>query len=1119
MPSVNYSINHKEEVIAPNTKDRLGVTTLVAIMEPATESQSARAYKQPLRSRPSNKIKVLLDSGSDGDLIFLPKGEDKPFPYLARQVPKSWHTSNGSFQTTGRGKIRVKFFEYSNSKEYLLQPDIVEYKEADMTKPGFDLILGSNTLKELGIVLDFRTKEITADDISLPMRDINKLKTRATVEKAWTMNNSIYQETSKELQSALEATKRLIKILDAKYEKADLRAIVRDNCTHLSGPEQARLLELLQEFEELFSGKLGDWDCKPVSLQLKEGAQPYHGRSFPIPKKHIEITKREVQRLCDLGVLKWQDDSEWASPTFIIPKKDNTVRVVSDFREVNRRIVRKPFPIPKISTVLQELEGFTYAIALDLNMGYYTIRLDPDASKICTIIFPRGKYSYLRLPMGVACSPDIFQAKMSELMATLEFVQTYLDDLLCISKGNLEDYLTKLRRVFIRLRDAGLTVNARKSSFCAVETEYLGYVLSRDGIKPQPKKVQAILALTPPQNVKQLRRFLGMVQYYRDIWARRSEILAPLTNLVGECGHTKVTRANKTKKKPWHWDDIHQQAFDTVKATIARDVTLAYPDYSQGFEIYTDSSKFQLGAVITQHNRPLAFFSRKLSQAQQKYRVTEQELLAIVETLKEFKGMIWGQQITVYTDHKNLMQDALGLTSDRVYRWRLLLEEYGPTIVYIKGIHNTVADAISRLDYGPVTDDRSTWMTFAQSWCYHNTTLPEASLATTQESMNQVFANRNEEDSIYPLTTREIAEAQQEDESLLNKGYSTQLVVNIKVLCKDGKMVIPKSLQHRAVAWFHHYLQHPGTTHLEETLCLSMYWKGLRTTVQSHVKKCHSCQVNKRRQLKYGKLPPKLAITNPWEALCVDLIGPYTFKGKDKTQIDFMCVTMIDPATSWFEIVELPVSQLQKLDIPMGTKGQRSKDAHVQPQQPYFDKTSATVGTLINRTWFSRYPRSQYIIYDNGSEFKLHFETLCDSYGLKRKPTSVRNPQANAILERVHQTIMAMLRTAELDMADTISESDIADFLTNATWAVRSTYHTILKTSPGAAIFGRDMLFDVPYIADWSQIGEYRQRQTDRNTRQENASRIDWDYQPGDKVLLRKDGILRKTESRYDSDP
>ena len=177
------------------------------------------------------------------------------------------------------------------------------------------------------------------------------------------------------------------------------------------------MLKLLQEFEELFDGTLGDWDCNTVSLQLKEGAQPYHGRLFPIPK-NMWRQKEEIQRLCNLEVLKWQADSEWASPTFIIPKKDNTVRVVSDFREINKRIVRKPFPIPKISTVLQELEGFTYATALDLNMGYYTIRLDPDASKMCTIILPWGKYSYLRLPMGVACSSDIFQAKMSHHFAS-----------------------------------------------------------------------------------------------------------------------------------------------------------------------------------------------------------------------------------------------------------------------------------------------------------------------------------------------------------------------------------------------------------------------------------------------------------------------------------------------------------------------------------------------------------------------------------------------------------------------------------------------------------------------------------------------------------------------------
>ncbi len=145
--------------------------------------------------------------------------------------------------------------------------------------------------------------------------------------------------------------------------------------------------------------------------------------------------------MCKLGVLERQPESEWALPSFIIPKKDKTVRFLSDNWEVNKRLVRTPFPIAKISTVLQEIKGFFYATTLDLNMGYYTIRLDPDASNICTIIFPWGKYSYKRLPMGIAGSPDIFQGEMLELMETLEYVRTYLDDLLCISKLSLEDHL------------------------------------------------------------------------------------------------------------------------------------------------------------------------------------------------------------------------------------------------------------------------------------------------------------------------------------------------------------------------------------------------------------------------------------------------------------------------------------------------------------------------------------------------------------------------------------------------------------------------------------------------------------------------------------------------------
>jgi hypothetical protein len=224
----------------------------------------------------------------------------------------------------------------------------------------------------------------------------------------------------------------------------------------------------------------------------------------------------EIKWLCNIGVLEWQLSSQWALSTFIIPKKDSTLHTISDFREPNKHIVRKPYPIPQISMILQELEGFAYATALDLNTGYYTIRLDPTASKMCTIIFPWGMYSYERLPIGFGGSAGIFQAQTMDLMASLEFVRAYMDNLLIITRGILDKHLQKMETVLTRLCDASLKVNVAKLLFCVHEIEYLGYTLTRYGIKPQPKKVHAILAQNLPNNVEELRHFLGMVQYY---WA------------------------------------------------------------------------------------------------------------------------------------------------------------------------------------------------------------------------------------------------------------------------------------------------------------------------------------------------------------------------------------------------------------------------------------------------------------------------------------------------------------------------------------------------------------------------------------------------------------------------
>jgi hypothetical protein len=224
-----------------------------------------------------------------------------------------------------------------------------------------------------------------------------------------------------------------------------------------------------------------------------------------------------------------------------------------------------------------------------------------------------------------------------------------------------------------------------------------------------------------------------------------------------------------------------------------------------------------------------------------------------------------------------------------------------------------------------------------------------------------------------------------------------------------------------------------------------------------------------------------------------------------------MALTMIDPASSWFEIAELPVvEQLRRQTV-------NSKELLIADE--IFDKTFECIAKLVNMTWLCRYPQCCYLIYDSGSEFKLHFKYLCESYGIECKPTTVENPQANCILECVHQVLGQMLRTAEIDMADSVTPNDTNAFLDNAAWAICSTYHTVFEASPGAAIFERDMIFDIPFVADWHKTGEQRQSLTNCGNQHKNAKRIDYDYKVGDKVLLINEGILCKAESVYSKEP
>jgi hypothetical protein len=295
-------------------------------------------------------------------------------------------------------------------------------------------------------------------------------------------------------------------------------------------------------------------------------------------------------------------------------------------------------------------------------------------------------------------------------------------------------------------------------------------------------------------------------------------------------------------------------------------------------------------------------------------------------------------------------------------RWRLIIEEFGPELVYLQGKKNVVADALSRID----TNDSS---------------------YDTENTPNEVFATDDLPQDIFPLTYKLISEHQNFDAPLLQKirDKTPDYTVNIyrgggktrELVTFKGKIVIPQSLQRRCVEWYHVTLCHPGETRTEQTIRQHFYWHNLRKDVATVCRTCPTCQLTKRKTIKYGHLPAKEAESEPWEILCVDTIGPYKIKIKNsKNNYELSCLTMIDPATGWFEMVRIP------------------------------DKTAISVAQKAELTWFTRYPWPQRIIYDRGTEFLKEFLVMiCDDYGIALSPITTRNPQANAIIERAHQTM------------------------------------------------------------------------------------------------------------------
>ena len=494
-------------------------------------------------------LRTLLDTGTSKSIILSNYVTLSQISSSEKLGTTTWTTMGGEFTTNKMANVNFRIPEFSTSKS-IVWPCHVDESRAPKNTP-YDLILGLDFLSTLGFVLDFEKGKLRWGEVEVEMNEKGVIKDEYARETIHAMATS-----PSHLQ---EAEARQAKILDADYSKVEIDDYI-ESLDYLDQSQKGDLLRTLKKFPVLFGGGLGRLNIKPIHLEVKEGARPYHAKSFNIPKAYKPMTKKEIVQFEKLGIWKRVLSSAWTAGTFIQPKKTGDVRVLTDFRKLNEYLIRKPHPLPKISDLLQKLEGFRWATAIDLSMGYYHIPLDEYSQSLCGTVMPWGLYQYTVLPMGLSNAPDIFQSTMSRLLGDLEWCQVYIDDILITSSGSYEEHMERLAIVLDRLQEAGFRANVRKCFFAKDRVEYLGYEISRQGIHPQPKKVEAILKMQPPTTKRQLRRFLGMVNYYRDMWRRRSHILAPLTALC-------------SKTVTWKWTDECSKSFESIKRVIARETS------------------------------------------------------------------------------------------------------------------------------------------------------------------------------------------------------------------------------------------------------------------------------------------------------------------------------------------------------------------------------------------------------------------------------------------------------------------------------------------------------------------------------------------------------------------
>ena len=445
-------------------------------------------------------------------------------------------------------------------------------------------------------------------------------------------------------------------------------------------------------YPNLFTG-LGKLDGE-YSIQLEDGAKSYAltvHRRVAIPL--MQLVKEELERMEKLGVIsRVSEPTEWCAGMVVVPKGNKKVRICVDLTHLNKSVRRERHLLPAVEQSLAQLAGARVFSTLDANSGFWQIPLDRKSALLTTtFITPFGRYCFHRLPFGITSAPEHFQRRMSDILTGLEEVVGMMDDVL-VHGRTTEEHDECLDKVLQKLEEAGLTLNRQKCHFSKPQVKFLGQIVDKDGVRPDPEKVQAIQDVQPPQNVGDVRRFLGMCNHLSKFSPNLAEKTKPLRELLN-------------KRNQWTWGEPQQTAFTEVKEALVTSPVLSLFDQSRETVVSADASSYGLGAVLLQKQpdgelKPVSYISRSLTPTEQCYVQIEKEALAFTWACKRFSNFLLGMEFHIHTDHKPLVplfrSKNLEELPVRVQRFRLRMMRFKFTISHIPGKNLLLADALSR---------------------------------------------------------------------------------------------------------------------------------------------------------------------------------------------------------------------------------------------------------------------------------------------------------------------------------------------------------------------------------------------------------------------------------------